>query len=480
MILTKSKNPVRKCKMPRILIANRGEIAIRIMQACKELGLDYIAVYTKEDEASLHVERAIKEKGKKGALRIASYLDANELLEIADYTKCDAIHPGYGFLTENHRFVRRLATRKSPLIFMGPRWEVLKEFGSKINTKCMAKRLGIPVIPGSDKPIYSEIEAENIALELFHQQWEEGIKRPAILVKASVGSGGMGIEEVTHPIELRRVYRRIKQYVKRQFGDEDVLLEKRFLTFNHVEVQLVCSQHGEVVHFGTRNCTIQSISRQKRIEVTPAFNSNYRYQFDPEEVAKRAIQYSLKLANYVGYDSVGTWEWIVTEEGGLYLLEVNPRIQVESGVSGCVAQIRHSSLGVDLVKEQIRIALGEKLGYKQKHISFNGASIEFRLVAEDTKRGFKPWGGTITKFHLPQYDWLKIYTHVPSDKPYPIPSDYDPNLVLAIVWGEDIEEAKRRGEKFLNEIEIEGKNQESSIVTNIEFLKQSLPKIQRF
>ena len=466
--------------MPKILIANRGEIAIRIMQACKELGLDYIAVYTKEDEASLHVRRAIEERGKESVFRISSYLDPNEFLEVADYTKCDAIHPGYGFLTENYRFARRLAIRKRPLIFIGPRWEVLREFGSKINTKCIAKRLGIPVVPGSDKPIYNEIEAENIALELFHRQWEEGIKRPAILVKASMGSGGMGIEEVTHPIELRRVYRRLKQYVKRQFGDEDVLLERKFPVFNHIEVQLVCSQHGEAVHFGTRNCTIQSVFRQKRIEVAPAFNHNYKYQFDPEEVTKRAIQYSLKMADYVGYDSVGTWEWIVTPEGQLYLLEVNPRIQVESGVSGSITQIRHLPVGVDLVKEQIRIALGEKLGYKQKHISFHGASIEFRLVAEDTKRGFKPWGGTITKFQLPQYDWLKVYTHVPSDRPYSIPSDYDPNLALAIVWGRDIEEAKERGERFLNEIKIEGKNQEASIVTNIEFLKEKLKKIQMF
>jgi len=462
----------------RVLVANRGEIAIRIMKACQALGLEFVAVYTEEDKDSLHVKLA-KEKGQ--IYRIASYNDPNELLEIADYSKCDAIHPGYGFLAENYRFARRVMQRKRPLIFIGPHWEILKELGSKINTKNLAKKLGIPVIPGSDKPIYNEIEAENIGLELFHQQWEEGIKHPAILVKASYGGGGMGIEEVRNLAELRAAYRRIRRYAKRQFGDEGVLLERRFFVFNHIEVQLVCSRHGERVHFGTRNCTIQSITRQKRIEVAPAFNPNYHYEFDPEKVVEKIINYSLKMANYLDYDSVGTWEWIVTPSGEVYLLEVNPRIQVESGVSGLISQIKKQPRGVNLVEEQIRTALGEKLKYKQKHISFHGASIEFRILAEDTKHGFKPWGGTVTRFKLPEHQWLTVYTHVPQDKPYTIPTDYDPNLALVLVWGETIEQAKERGKQVLNEIEIDGKNNYGEkIITNIGFLKDKIEEIQKF
>ena len=328
--------------MARVLIANRGEIAIRIMKACQALNLDFVIVYTEEDKHSLHVKLGLQEGGKDKVYRIASYTDPNEILEIADYTKCDAIHPGYGFLAENYRFARRVTIRQRPLIFIGPRWEVIRELGNKINTKALATKLNIPVIPGSEKPIYNEIEAENIGIELFHQQWEEGIKNPAILVKASSGGGGMGIEEVRHLGELRSVYRRVKRYAKRQFGDEWVLLEKKFPVFNHIEVQLVCSQHGERVHYNTRNCTIQSISRQKRIEVAPAFDPNYPYDFNPEEIEKKIIRYSLKIANYLDYDNVGTWEWIVTPEGKVYLLEVNPRIQVESGISGLIAQIKNS------------------------------------------------------------------------------------------------------------------------------------------
>ncbi len=465
--------------MARVLIANRAEIAIRVMRACQALGLEYVMVYTEEDKESLHVRLGREGGGK--VFRIASYTDPNEILEIADYTKCDAIHPGYGFLAENYRFARRVTLRKRPLIFIGPRWEVIRELGSKINTKAVAQRLGIPVIPGSDRPIYNEMEAENIGMQLFHLQWEEGIKHPAILVKASAGGGGMGIEEVTDLNQLRAAYRRIRRYAKREFGDEGVLLEKKLPVFNHIEVQLVCSRHGERVHFGTRNCTIQSISRQKRIEVAPAFDIDYQYQFNPKEVIKKIIYYSLKMAAYLDYDSVGTWEWIVTPEGKFYLLEVNPRIQVESGVSGLIAQIKKQPRGVDLVKEQIRLALGEKLKYKQKHIYFQGCSIEFRIVAEDTKQGFRPWGGTITKFKFPQYDWLKVYSHVPQDRPYTIPSNYDPNLALALVWGKTVEEAKKRGKQLLEEIEIEGKNtQGKPIVTNIPFLKEKINVILRF
>lgn len=467
----------------KVLIANRGEIAIRIMNACKRLGLDYVNVYTQEDRNSLHVRLSQSENPDENkAWRVSSYRDPNDILAVADYTNCTAIHPGYGFFAEDYRFARRVQTRDRSLIFIGPSWEVIKVLGSKINTKSIANSLQIPTIPGSEQPIYNEIEAEELAEELFFIQQEKGIKKPSILVKASAGGGGLGIEEVTHIDQFRQVYRRIQNYAKRQFGDEGVLIEQCVNGYNHLEVQLVCSRHREIIHFGTRNCTIQSHGRQKRIEVSPGFDleNPSQYQFDPRRVLQEIVDYSLKLAAHVKYDNVGTWEWIVTREGHPYLLEVNTRIQVENDVSAKTSRIRGQESPPNLIEEQIRLALGEKLGYKQKEISFSGVSIEFRIVAEDTKRGFTPSSGTIDRFEIPSYPWLAVYSHVPDDS-YVIPSEYDPNLVLAIVWGENLAQAKERGLQFLSEAHIEGQNSIGEpIVTNFNYLKENIDKLLLF
>lgn len=468
----------------KVLIANRGEIAIRIMNACKNLGLDYVVVYTQEDESSLHVKlNRDSQSNRRNAWRVSSYRDPNDILAVADHTGCTAIHPGYGFFAEDYRFARRVQTRERSLTFIGPGWEVIKGLGSKINTKGIANALKIPTIPGSDAPIYNEIEAEGLAEELFYIQEEKGIKNPSILVKASAGGGGMGIEQVTHIDQFRQVYRRIKNYAKRQFGDEGVLIEQCINDYNHLEVQLVCSRHREMVHFGTRNCTIQSLGRQKRIEVSPGFDleNPSGYQFNPQRILDEIIDYSLKLAAHVKYDNVGTWEWIVTREGHPYLLEVNTRIQVENDVSAKTSRIRGHDSPPNLIEEQIRLALGERLGYRQKDISFTGVAIEFRVVAEDTKRGFTPWIGTITGLEPPVYPWLSIYSHVPHPEAYDIPSEYDPNLALAIMWGENLAEAKERGRTFLSEVKIEGQNsREEPIITNLDYLKENIDNLLIF
>lgn len=468
----------------KILIANRGEIAIRIMDACKKLGLDFVTVYTREDEGSLHVKLSQDSKSnQRRAWRISNYRDPNDILAVADYTNSTAIHPGYGFFAEDYRFVRRVQTRERKLKFIGPSWEVIKVLGSKINTKSIANALKIPTIPGSDAPIYNEIEAEELAEELFYIQQDKGIKRPSILVKASAGGGGMGIEEVTHIDQFRQIYRRIQGYAKRQFGDEGVLIEQCVSDYNHLEVQLVCSKHREIVHFGTRNCTIQSFGRQKRIEISPGFDLDNPslYEFDPKKVLEEIVDYSLKLAAHVKYDNVGTWEWVVTREGYPYLLEVNTRIQVENDVSAKTSCIRGHEGPPNLIEEQIRLALGDKLGYKQKDISFSGVSIEFRIVAEDTKRGFMPWIGAITRFDFPSYPWMSVYSHVPRNEKYIIPSEYDPNLALAIVWGENLSEAKERGRVFLAETQIEGQNRrEEPIITNLGYLKENIDNLMLF
>jgi len=290
----------------------------------------------------------------------------------------------------------------------------------------------------------------------------------------------MGIEEVHQVEQFRRVYRQVQNYAKRQFGDGGVLIEQCLKDFNHLEVQLTCSRHGERVHFGSRNCTIQSTGRQKRLEAAPGFDDScFHYDFNAAEVLDEIVEYSLKLASHVRYDNVGTWEWIVARNGRPYLLEVNTRIQVENDVSGRISYLKGKQ--PNLIREQIRLALGDKMGFSQDDIEFKGASIEMRIVAEDTHRGFAPWIGTITKFDFPSHEWATVYSHVPSDRPYVIPSDYDPNLALALVWGDSMAEAKERGRKFLENVVIEGENSVGDpIMTNLPYLNDNFDRLLTF
>jgi len=464
----------------KVLIANRGEIAIRIMEACKDLGLDYVVIYTDADRDSEHVRRNQTSGPRQNAWKVTRYTDANDILAVADHTLCTAIHPGYGFFSEDFRFARRVTIRDRPLIFIGPGWQVIKDLGDKINTKHVANRLGIPTIPGTDSPIYNEMEAEEIAQHLFDIQEDEGADQPAVLVKAAAGGGGMGIEEVTQIEQFRQVYRRVQNYAKRQFGDGGVLIEQRLTDYNHLEVQLVCSRHDERVHFSSRNCTIQSTGRQKRIEAAPGFDPTcFDYEFNSEKVLDAIVEYSLRLAEHVKYDNVGTWEWIVSRSGKPYLLEVNTRIQVENDVSARISYINNAH--PNLIREQIRLALGEPMGYTQEDIEFRGASIELRIVAENPARDFTPWIGTITRFDLPRYEWSALYTHVPSDRPYPIPSEYDPNLALALVWGDSMEQAKERAREFIDHAVIEGENSNGEpILTNLGYLRDNLDRLLTF
>ncbi len=464
----------------KVLIANRGEIAIRIMNACKDLGLDYVVVYTDADKDSEHVQQNKTSGDDQNAWRITNYTDPNDIFAVADHTGCTAIHPGYGFFSEDFRFARRATNRDRALTFIGPNWEVIKNLGDKINTKSVANKLGIPTIPGTDAPIYNEMEAEEIAQKLLENQLEQGIENPSILVKAAAGGGGMGIEEVHEIEQFRRVYRQLQNYAKRQFGDGGVLIEQCLRDYNHLEVQLLCSHHGERIHFSSRNCTIQSTGRQKRVEAAPGFCSTcFDYDFDEKKVLDKIVEYSLKLAAHVEYDNVGTWEWIVSRTGQPYLLEVNTRIQVENDISARISYLGGEQ--PNLIREQIRLALGEKVGYKQSAVQFKGAAIELRIVAEDTSRGFAPWIGKITEFSFPEHDWSTVYTHVPFDRPYTIPSDFDPNLALALVWGDSVEEAKQRAAQVLEEIRIDGQDSSGGkIITNLEYLKVNLDRLLTF
>ena len=468
----------------KVLIANRGEIAVRITQACKKLGLDFVCVYTAEDVNSGHVALARELGGEKSLYRISSYHDANELLCIADESGATAVHPGYGFFAEDFRFARRVTERDRALIFIGPSWRVIRDLGDKINTKRLARSIGVPTVPGSDRPIYDELEAEKIARTLFDYQIQQGITRPLVLVKASAGGGGMGIEEVHDIDTFRQVYRRIRNYAMRQFKDEGVLIEQRVTDFNHLEVQVLSDRSGRnPVHFGTRNCSIQSTGRQKRLEVAPGFDpSSIEYGFDAAAVLEEITQHSLNMARKVGYDSVGTWEWIVTRDGHPFLMEVNTRIQVENGVSAAISRVKGEE--VDLIAEQIRTALGDPLGYTQNDITFHGVGVEYRIIAEDPDNGFAPWVGDIDRFQWEEREWCSMHTHVPPatpETPYTIPTEFDPNLALGIIWGKDLAEVSANGLDFLEHLVLEGHNGKGeSLKSNVEFLKKKTERILRF
>jgi acetyl/propionyl-CoA carboxylase alpha subunit len=466
----------------KVLVANRGEIAMRIIQACVSLSLDFVCIYTKADEASGHLALARSLGGPDCAYRVSSYHDANEILAVADHAGATAIHPGYGFFAEDFRFARRVAERKRKLIFIGPSWRIIRSLGDKINTKRLARSLSIPTVPGSDRPVYDELEAEEIAETLFAFQAEQGISNSVVLVKASAGGGGMGIEEIYDIDQFKTVYRRIRNYAKRQFHDEGVLIEQRIFDFNHLEVQIVGDRTGQgIVHFGTRNCTIQSTGRQKRVEVAPGFRpGEIDYAFDAARLLDDIVGYSLSMAREVGYDNVGTWEWIVSPTGQPFLMEVNTRIQVENGVSAVISRIKGAD-GVNLVAEQIRLGLGAPLGYDQSDITFEGVGVEYRIIAEDPANRFTPWVGRIDQFLAPTLPWARLFTHIPMDAAYEIPTEYDPNLALAIIWGKDLAEAKKRGVWYLDELTLSGADGASEeLKSNVRFLREKTSTILQF
>ncbi|MBR3881504.1 MAG: acetyl-CoA carboxylase biotin carboxylase subunit, partial [Mailhella sp.] len=348
----------------------------------------------------------------------------------------------------------------------------------------LARSIGVPTVPGSDRPIYDELEAEKVARSLFEFQLQQGITRPLVLVKASAGGGGMGIEEVNDIDMFRQVYRRIRNYAMRQFKDEGVLIEQRITDFNHLEVQVLSDRSGRSpVHFGTRNCSIQSTGRQKRLEVAPGFDpASIEYGFDAAAVLDEITQHSLNMARKVGYDNVGTWEWIVTRDGHPFLMEVNTRIQVENGVSAAISRVKGQE--VDLIAEQIRTALGEALGYTQDDIVFDGVGVEYRIIAEDPDNGFAPWVGDIDRFVWKDEEWLRLHTQVPPtspEAPYTIPTEFDPNLALGIIWGKDLAEVTEHGLSFLENLVLEGHNGKGEALrSNVEFLKKKTERMLRF
>ena len=421
--------------MNKILIANRGEIAVRTIRACKEMNIKTVAIYSEADKDSLHTKLADEAVCIGPANSQKSYLNIRNIIEAARITNSDAIHPGFGFLSENAQFAS--ICKESNIKFIGPEAEVIDLLGNKSNAKEMMKKAGVPVIPGSDGSVKGLKDAITIA---------EKIGYPVIL-KAAAGGGGKGIRVVNTPEEIETAYNIVKQEAKNAFNDDEIYIEKFVVNPRHVEIQILADEHGNVIHLGERDCSIQR-KHQKMIEETPSTAIDDRLRNKMGEAAVRAA----KAANYT---SCGTVEFLVDKDKNFYFMEMNTRIQVEHPIT-------EMRTGIDIVKEQIKIAGGESLKRKQKDIEFRGHSIECRINAENPSKNFMPCPGTITGLNLPGGYGIRIDTAIYEG--YTIPPYYDSMIAKIIAYGNTRNEAIAKMKRALEELVIEG------VETNRDFL----------
>jgi acetyl-CoA carboxylase biotin carboxylase subunit len=416
----------------RVLIANRGEIALRILRACRSLGVPAVIAYSEADRDSLPVQLADEAICIGPADARRSYLSAPAIISAAIVTGCDAIHPGYGFLSEDAGFVD--AVRAHDLTFIGPSAEVLERFASKEATRRLLGRYGLPTIPGSEGMLSDDPHALAEADRIGYP----------VLIKPSAGGGGKGMRMVRSPRELESAIQVCRSEARAAFGDDSLYLERWLEETRHVEVQVVVDRYGHGVHLGERDCSVQR-RHQKIIEEapTPALGPAAR-----NELAQRA----LKAVVAAGYENVGTLEFLVDQDGNAYFIEINCRIQVEHPVTEMLT-------GIDLVATQIRIAGGEPLGFSQADVAIRGHAIEFRINAEDASDDFRPQAGTVDAYLPPGGPGVRMDSHLYSG--YEVPSYYDSLLGKLIVWGADRPEAIARSRAALEEIVVEG------IVTNL-------------
>lgn len=410
----------------KILIANRGEIALRIIRACKELGIRSVVVFSKEDEESLPVHFADEAICIGPREPSESYLNISRIISATEIAGAEAIHPGYGFLAENEHFAE--VCRSSGIELIGPSHEVIKKLGNKVQARETFSKAGVPVIPGS-RVVKDKKEAVKIAGELGYP----------VILKAVFGGGGRGMRIIRKKRELNSLFNVAQQEARISFGKPDIYIEKYFTRARHIEFQILADKFGKVLHFGERDCSIQR-RYQKILEEAPSVFLNKALREEMGKVAVRAA----KQINYVG---AGTIEFLVDEDKNFYFMEVNTRIQVEHPVTEMIT-------GRDLVKDQILIAEGERLTYDQEDVKLKGNSMECRINAEDPERNFTPSPGKITTFHLPGGPGVRIDTHIFSE--YTISPYYDSLLAKLITWGRDREEAIIRMKRSLEEFVIEG------------------------
>ncbi len=412
----------------KILIANRGEVALRVIRAAKEMGVKTVAVYSQADKDTVAVKMADEAVCIGPAQSSKSYLNMQALIGAAQITGAQAIHPGYGFLAENSDFAR--ACIDNDIVFIGPHPDVMDALGNKANAKATAKVANVPTVPGSDGVVESVEEAKKIAKEFGYP----------VLVKASAGGGGKGMREVYSEDEMESAFNTAKSEALSGFGNDDVYIEKLILRPRHVEIQILADEHGNMVHLCERDCSIQR-RHQKLIEEAPSPALT-------EELRQEMGATALRMVKAAGYTNAGTIEFLLDEDNSYYFMEMNARVQVEHGVS-------ESITGVDIIKEQIRIAAGEELTCKDRApFSPFGHAIEFRINAEDPYNDFRPSPGTITHLHLPDGPGVRVDTHIYEG--YKIPPYYDSMLAKLVVWGYDRDEAIARARRALDEIEIEG------------------------
>lgn len=410
----------------KILIANRGEIAVRLIRACSELDITSVAIYSDADRHALHVKKA-DESYNLGADPLAGYLNAHNIVNIAVTSGCDAIHPGYGFLSENPELAEICARRD--IKFIGPNADIIRQMGDKIQARTAMIAAAIPVIPGSEGNIESLDEAKKLASSIGYP----------IMLKATNGGGGRGIRRCNNEKELLTNYERVISEATKAFGKPEVFIEKCIVSPKHIEVQILADTSGNVVHLFERDCSIQR-RNQKLIEIAPSpqlTNAQRNY------VGELAV----KAAKAVNYENAGTVEFLLDAENNFYFMEMNTRLQVEHTIT-------ESITGIDIVQEQIRIAFGLSLQYKQKEIQFRGFAIEYRINAEDPKYDFMPSFGKITRYYAPGGPGVRIDASIYTG--YVIPPYYDSMCAKLTVWALNWESVMQRGKRALNDIVVFG------------------------
>jgi acetyl-CoA carboxylase, biotin carboxylase subunit len=409
----------------KILIANRGEIALRVIAACKEMGIKTVAVHSEADRDSLHVRYADDDVCIGPAVSKQSYLSISSIIAAAEITGADAIHPGYGFLSENAHFAEIVG--ECNLTFIGPPPEAIRLMGDKARARETAQKAGVPIIPGSPGSVKSADEAADVA---------RSIGFPVIL-KAAAGGGGRGMRICWEESELQTQYDTARNEAERAFGSGDVYLEKYLERPRHIEIQVFADTHGRTVHLGERECSIQR-RHQKLIEESPSPALT-------DDIRRRMGESAIRLCEAVGYVNAGTIEFLF-QDGEFYFMEMNTRIQVEHPVTEEVT-------GIDLVKEQIRVAAGERLSVPMGEFHLRGHAMEFRINAEDPVT-FAPNPGKIRELHLPGGPGVRVDTHIYRD--YVVPPHYDSLLAKLIVRGKDRLEAIARGRRALEQFVVEG------------------------
>lgn len=421
--------------MNKILIANRGEIAVRIIRACKEMNIKTVAVYSEMDQDAMHTRLADEAICIGPANAGKSYLNLKNIIEAANITGADSIHPGFGFLSENSQFAK--ICEESNIKFIGPSYKVIELMGNKSNAKELMKSAGVPVIPGSEGSVKGLKDAIKIANQIGYP----------VMLKAAAGGGGKGIRIVNSSEELESNYNIVKQEAKLSFNDDEIYIEKFIKNPRHVEIQILADEHGNVIHLGERDCTIQR-KNQKIIEETPSTAID-------EKLRTKMGEAAVKAAKVAQYTSCGTIEFLVDSDKNFYFMEMNTRIQVEHPIT-------EERTGIDIVKAQIKVAAGEPLKIKQKNVEFRGHSMECRINAENPSKNFMPCPGTITGLNLPGGNGIRVDTAIYEG--YTIPPSYDSMIAKIITHGDTRNEAISKMKRALEEIVIEG------VDTNIEFL----------